>query len=169
MLCDPQYRIKVSLKDYYDAVSEVKTSSKHDESLNLMVKLESSVEFVSDQDQKMIKTKSIYFDLYQSKIRLDAAIELNKVIAILRKYPNLKIEIKSHIIVRLQPYYNMQLSNKRTQATMDYIIANRIDKSRISGRGYGETQLLNNCVKGVKCTEAEHQMNGRTEFIISEE
>ncbi|MBK5208176.1 MAG: hypothetical protein JJE44_01565 [Flavobacteriaceae bacterium] len=63
----------------------------------------------------------------------------------------------------------MQLSNKRTQATMDYIIANRIDKSRISGRGYGETQLLNNCVKGVKCTEAEHQMNGRTEFIISEE
>lgn len=96
MLCDPQYRIKVSLKDYYDAISEVKTSSKHDESLNLMVKLESSVEFVSDQDQKMIKTKSIYFDLYQSKIRLDAAIELNKVIAILRKYPNLKIEIKSH-------------------------------------------------------------------------
>ena len=169
LLCESQYLFKVSLKDYHDAVSEVKTSNQRDESLNLVLKLESSIEFVSDHDQKMIKTKTINFDLNQSKIRLDAAIELNKVIAILRKYPNLKIEIKSHTDSRAPADYNMTLSSDRAQSVIAYVISYGIDQNRVSGRGYGETQLLNNCVKGVKCTEAEHQMNKRTEFIISEE
>ena len=105
----------------------------------------------------------------QSSIRLDAAIELNKVIAILRKYPSLKIEIKSHTDSRASADYNMKLTNDRAKKVIAYIVANGIDQVRVSGRGYGETQLVNNCAKGVKCTEAEHQMNRRTEFIIREE
>jgi len=169
LLCDSQYQIKVSLKDYHEAVSELKTSKQYDESLNLMVKLESSVEFVADYNQKMIKTKTINFDLNESTIRLDAAVELNKVIAILRKYPNLKIEIKSHTDSRASADYNMTLSNERAKSVIAYIISYGIDPSRVSGRGYGETQLLNKCKKGVNCTKAEHQMNRRTEFIIMDE
>jgi len=169
LLCGSKYKITVSLKDYHENFSEVETSNQRDESLNLTLKLESSVEFVSDHDQKMIKTKTINFDLNQSSIRLDAAIELNKVIAILRKYPSLKIEIKSHTDSRASADYNMKLTNDRAKKVIAYIVANGIDQGRVSGRGYGETQLVNNCAKGVKCTEAEHQMNRRTEFIIREE
>ena len=167
--CVTQYRIKVSLKNYHDAVSMVKTSDKRDEALNINLAMESSVEFVEVREQKMIKTRTINFDLDQSSIRLDAAIELNKVIAILMKYPSLKIEIKSHTDSRAPAEYNMKLTNDRAKKVIDYIISNGIDSSRVSGRGYGETQLLNNCAKGVKCSEAEHQMNRRTEFIITDE
>jgi len=169
LVCGSQYRFKVSLKNYHDAISVVNTSDKRDEALNIVLAMESSIEFISVREQKMIKTKTINFDLNQSTIRLDAAIELNKVIAILRKYPKLKIEIKSHTDSRAPADYSLKLTNDRAKKVIDYIVANGIDKSRVSGRGYGETQLLNNCAKGVICTEAEHQMNRRTEFIITEE
>ena len=167
--CELPYRFTVSLKNYHDLVSTIKTSDKTKENLSIILEMESSIEFVEVREQKMIKTKAINFDLNQSSIRLDAAIELNKVIAILRKYPNLKIEIKSHTDSRAAADYNMKLTNDRAKKVIDYIISNGIDPSRVSGRGYGETQLLNNCAKGVKCSEEEHQMNRRTEFIITDE
>ena len=167
--CEMPYRFTVSLKDYHDLVSTIKTTDKINEVINIQLQMESSIEFVEVSEQKMIKTKAINFDLNQSSIRLDAAIELNKVIAILRKYPNLKIEIKSHTDSRAAAEYNMKLTNDRAKKVIDYIISNGIDPSRVSGRGYGETQLLNNCAKGVKCSEEEHQMNRRTEFIITDE
>ena len=167
--CDMPYRFTVSLKNYHDLVYTLKTSNKTNENLSIKLEMESSVEFVEVREQKMIKTKTIYFDLDQSSIRLDAAIELNKVIAVLRKYPKLKIEIKSHTDSRAAADYNMKLTNDRAKKVIDYIISNGIDPSRVSGRGYGETQLLNNCAKGVKCSEAEHQLNRRTEFIITDE
>jgi outer membrane protein OmpA-like peptidoglycan-associated protein len=163
------YRFTVSLNNYHNLVSNIKTSDKINEALNIKLEMESSVEFVEVREQKMIKTKTIYFDLDQSSIRLDAAIELNKVIAVLRKYPSLKIEIKSHTDSRASAEYNMKLTNDRAKKVIDYIISNGIESSRVSGRGYGETQLLNNCAKGVKCSEAEHQLNRRTEFIITDE
>jgi outer membrane protein OmpA-like peptidoglycan-associated protein len=167
--CEMPYRFTVSLKDYHDLVSTIKTTDKINEVINIQLQMESSIEFVEVSEQKMIKTKAINFDLNQSSIRLDAAIELNKVIAILRKYPKLKIEIKSHTDSRAAAEYNMKLTNDRAKKVIDYIISNGIDPSRVSGRGYGETQLLNNCAKGVKCSEEEHQMNRRTEFIITDE
>ncbi|HEY9170456.1 MAG TPA: OmpA family protein [Lutibacter sp.] len=167
--CGLQYRFIASLKNYHDAISLVNTSDKRDEALNIILAMESSVEFVEVGEHKMIKTKTINFDLNQSSIRLDAAIELNKVIAVLRKYPNLKIEIKSHTDSRASADYNMKLTNDRAKKVIDYIISNGIDFSRVTGKGYGETQLLNNCAKGVKCSEAEHQLNRRTEFIITDE
>ncbi|OGS71242.1 MAG: hypothetical protein A3F91_02290 [Flavobacteria bacterium RIFCSPLOWO2_12_FULL_35_11] len=167
--CDMPYRFTVALKNYHDLVSTIKTTDKTNEAINMKLQMESSVEFVEVRDQKMIKTKTIYFDLDQSSIRLDAAIELNKVIAILRKYPSLKIEIKSHTDSRAPSDYNLKLTNDRARKVIAYIVANGIDPSRVSGRGYGETQLLNNCSKGVKCSEAEHELNRRTEFIITDE
>ncbi|MGV8946985.1 MAG: OmpA family protein [Lutibacter sp.] len=166
LACGTQYKIIASLKNYHDKPTSLKTPEKPDKELNITLELESSVEFVTLNKEKSIKTESINFDLDQWEIRLDAAIELNKVIAILRKYPNLKIDIKSYTDSRAAADYNMQLSNKRAQTVIDYIIANGVASSRVSGRGYGETQLVNKCSKGVKCSEAEHQMNRRTEFII---
>ena len=96
-------------------------------------------------------------------------LNLDKVINILIKYPTIKLEIKSHTDSRAPDNYNMNLSDKRAKSTIRYIINSGIDPNRISGRGYGESELINKCKNGVKCSEDEHQLNRRTEFIVIDE
>lgn len=110
----------------------------------------------------------IYFDLDKSFIRSDAAIELQKIISLLNQYPQMKIDVRSHTDSRADDAYNLDLSDRRAKATIAYLIKNGIDSSRLSGRGYGETQLINGCSNGVDCTSIEHQLNRRSEFIIVE-
>lgn len=119
---------------------------------------------------KMIDIKPIYFDLGKSKIRPDAAIELNKVVAVMKEYPNMIIELGAHTDCRGAAAANLKLSGSRAKASAEYIVKQGIDKARISGKGYGESKLLNTCgcegkVKST-CTEWEHSQNRRTEFII---
>ncbi len=119
---------------------------------------------------KMIDIKPIYFDLGKSKIRPDAAIELNKVVAVMKEYPNMIIELGAHTDCRGAAAANLKLSGARAVAAAAYIVKSGIDKTRISGKGYGESKLLNTCgcegkVKST-CSEDEHSKNRRTEFII---
>ncbi|WP_431241337.1 OmpA family protein [Flavobacterium sp. P21] len=96
------------------------------------------------------------------------AIELNKVVLLMTQYPTVVIKIESHTDSRANDQYNLELSDRRAKTTRDYIISQGIAPERIeSAIGYGETQLLNNCSNGVPCTEAQHQMNRRSEFIIT--
>ena len=111
----------------------------------------------------------IYFDLDKSNIRPDAAIELQKVIAIMEQYPDLKIDVRSHTDSRAGDNYNMRLSERRAKSTMKYIIdKGGVAKERISGRGYGESSLINDCSNGVDCSDTLHELNRRSEFIILE-
>lgn len=124
---------------------------------------------IGDDLAKLLALNPIYFDLDKSYIRLDAAIELQKVIAVLEAYPQMKIDVRSHTDSRASDSYNMALSERRAQSTMDYISQNgAISRSRLTGRGYGETQLVNRCSNGVPCSEIEHQLNRRSEFIVVE-
>ncbi len=118
---------------------------------------------------KILDLKPIYFEYGHFDIGPRAAIELEKVIAVLRKYPHIKLDIRSHTDSRSSAAFNMRLSEKRAKATRDYIIDSGIDPSRITAKGYGETQLVNRCKDGVKCTEMEHRQNRRSEFIIIDE
>jgi len=111
--------------------------------------------------------ETIYFDLDKSNIRADAALELDKVVALMTKYPEMVIRLESHTDSRADDQYNMNLSNRRAKSTYEYIISKGIETARITKyEGFGETQLVNKCSNGVKCSEAEHQLNRRTEFII---
>jgi len=76
------------------------------------------------------------------------------------------IESASHTDVRGPDGYNMWLSDRRAKSTVNFIIDRGIDPRRITGKGYGETQIINQCSEGVQCTEAEHERNRRTEFVI---
>lgn len=119
---------------------------------------------------KMIDIKPIYFDLGKSKIRKDAAIELDKVAEVMQKYPAMVIELGAHTDCRGVAGANLKLSDARAKASASYIIKKGIAKDRISGKGYGESKLLNNCACEGKvkptCSEDEHAKNRRTEFII---
>jgi len=120
---------------------------------------------------KMIDMKPIYFDLGKSVIRKDAALELDKIVQVMNEYPNMSVELGSHTDCRSGAASNMKLSAQRAKASAAYIVKKGIDKTRIVGKGYGESKLLNNCACEGKvqstCTEEEHSVNRRTEFIIT--
>jgi outer membrane protein OmpA-like peptidoglycan-associated protein/tetratricopeptide (TPR) repeat protein len=113
-----------------------------------------------------LRLSSIYFDLDKSNIRPDAEIELQKIIVIMRNNPSLNIDVRSHTDSRAPDAYNMELSSRRAQSTLEYINRGGISRMRLSGAGFGEKQLKNECSNGVKCSKEEHQLNRRSEFII---
>lgn len=117
---------------------------------------------------KTFNIKVIYFDLNKSNIRKDAAIELEKILYVLQQNPTIKLDVRSHTDSRQTASYNEELSNARAKSTIDWLVKNGIDKKRLIGKGYGESQPVNNCVDGIKCSEKEHQLNRRSEFIILE-
>jgi outer membrane protein OmpA-like peptidoglycan-associated protein/tetratricopeptide (TPR) repeat protein len=113
-----------------------------------------------------LKLKPIYFDFNGYNIRQSSKKELEKVIALMKDRPNISIKVNSYTDSRGRDEFNMKLSKNRAKSTVDYITKAGIAKERISGEGFGETQLLNHCSNGVKCSEKEHELNRRSEFII---
>ena len=119
---------------------------------------------------KMLGIKPIYFDLGKFNIRKDAAIELDKIVKVMNENPTMVIELGSHTDCRGTISANEKLSSNRAISSAQYIKTRITNPERISGKGYGESMLLNDCgCEGPKkstCTEVEHQLNRRTEFII---
>lgn len=113
-----------------------------------------------------IRIENIYYDFDKSNIRKDAAIELDKLVKIMKDNPNIWIELGSHTDSRGNDQYNQWLSQSRANSAVQYIIDRGISKNRITAKGYGESRLQNRCANGVKCTEEQHQLNRRTEFKI---
>ncbi|MCV9929110.1 OmpA family protein [Flavobacterium sp. LS1R49] len=111
----------------------------------------------------------IFFDYDKYNINPQAATELDKVVFVLQKFPKIRIKIESHTDSRGSDSYNLKLSDERAKSTERYILSKGIEPSRIaSAIGYGARRLVNRCKKGVKCTEAEHLANRRSDFIIIE-
>jgi len=130
---------------------------------------------LSNYDDLVVKKKGvekvdvnpIYFDYDKFDITPLAIEELSKVVFIMKKFPNIRIKIESHTDSRGKDAYNLKLSDNRAKSTRDYIVSQDIDPSRIeSAIGYGESRIINKCKNGVKCTEAEHLVNRRSDFII---
>lgn len=117
------------------------------------------------QDGKVqIVLENIYFDLNKSNIKPDAERILNVLVDLLKKYPEMEIEMGAHTDSRASDYYNIMLSNKRAASTLEYLVSNGIKRKRLRSKGYGETVPLVRC--GNACTEQEHSINRRCEFII---
>jgi outer membrane protein OmpA-like peptidoglycan-associated protein/Tol biopolymer transport system component len=118
----------------------------------------------------LIAINPIYYDFNKSNIRENAANELDKIIKILNDNPKMSIELGSHTDCRGKKEYNLKLSSSRAKSSVNYIKKRIVNPKRISGKGYGETKLKNNCSCegeiGPTCSEEEHQLNRRTEFII---
>ena len=114
----------------------------------------------------VFQLKNIYYDLNKFFIRADAAQELDHVLNILKEYPQMKIELRSHTDSRATDTYNIRLSENRARAAMDYLVSRGIPANRLIARGYGESEIVNGCVDGVNCSENEHQQNRRTEFKV---
>jgi outer membrane protein OmpA-like peptidoglycan-associated protein/tetratricopeptide (TPR) repeat protein len=119
---------------------------------------------------EMVKINPINFDYNKSNIRKDAAIELDKIVEIMNKYPDMVIELGSHTDCRGSAKYNESLSDKRAKASAAYIKSKITNPERIYGKGYGESKIINGCacegsIKS-ECSEEQHEENRRTEFKV---
>ncbi|VXB08169.1 OmpA family protein [Maribacter litoralis] len=121
-----------------------------------------------DDLAKLLQLSTIYFDFDKYNIRKDSEVEIEKVIAAMEKYPSLKLKVNAHTDSRGTEEYNLWLSQKRAESTVNYMIGKGISSSRLVSEGFGETKLLNECEDGVKCSAAQHDRNRRSEFIILE-
>ena len=166
--CGKSYFIRAE-KDTYDTKEQKITIPTLTGKTDLPIQLEKKVKpvVVGDDLAKAFGIKIIYFDLDKWNIRPDAALELEKILDVMKQYPNMKIDVRSHTDSRQTHKYNEKLSDRRAKSTMSWLVKNGIDANRLTGKGYGETQLVNKCADGVKCSEDEHQANRRSEFIIT--
>jgi len=115
----------------------------------------------------VIQLPNIYFNFNDATLRPDAKKDLDAVVAFLGKFPNIDLELASHTDSRGPDSYNKELSQKRSDNTVSYLISQGVANNRIVARGYGEERLTNRCVNGVRCKEGEHQKNRRTEVVIT--
>lgn len=117
---------------------------------------------------KVLNIPLIYFDYNKWNIRPDAKVELEKIYIALNEYPKLRINIRAHTDSRGSDSYNKKLSECRAGASLDYLISQGINRSRLESEGLGESELINHCADDVSCSEEEHQKNRRSEFLIKE-
>ncbi|MFC4220385.1 OmpA family protein [Flagellimonas marina] len=113
-----------------------------------------------------LNLQPIYFDYGRHKIRQDAEVELAKILQAMKAYPELSIHIESHTDSRSSATFNLRLSERRAQATLEWLVNKGISRNRLSAKGYGESKLLNHCSNGIDCSEEEHQLNRRSVFMI---
>ena len=116
---------------------------------------------------KLLHIPMNFFDLGKATIKKTSEPQLRKVVNLLNQYPTIKLDVRSHTDSRQSDANNMILSEKRAQATKNWLIQKGIDANRLTAKGYGETKLVNRCADGIKCTENEHEQNRRSEFIIT--
>jgi peptidoglycan-associated lipoprotein len=163
--CEKFYKISVSKTNYFSKSDTASTIgfSKND---NDTTKAKSIIVLDKIFVDKQVNIPNIYYDLAKWNIRPDAAKVLDNIVLLLKENPTLKVELGSHTDSRADDNYNMTLSQKRAQSAVDYLVKNGIDKSRLVAKGYGETQLVNNCSNVVNCTDEEHQANRRTTFKV---
>ncbi|SOD15017.1 OmpA family protein [Pedobacter xixiisoli] len=118
------------------------------------------------KDVFTVKLNNIFYDFNKWNIRKDAYGDLNKVNAFMANMSNVRMELVAHTDARGTADYNQQLSEKRANSALDYLVKQGVSPDRLEAIGKGESELLNQCSDGVKCTEAQHQLNRRTEFKI---
>ena len=156
--CDTDYVLQASKNDYDASTANfAKTKSRK---VSISIELE-PVEVVITATEVLLNP--IYFEYNKSNITAQGANELDKLVKVLKNKPQMKIFVKAHTDTNGSADYNLKLSDQRAQATVQYVISKGINKERISGKGFGFTELKVNCKE---CTEEQDAQNRRSEFLI---
>ena len=157
--CDTETELQVTMNDYQSNKLSIAGTDQE----------EIAVDIALDPIDKIIEVERvvlnpIYFDYDKSNITAKAAFELDNLVQVMNKYPNMVIYATSHTDIRASDRYNDALSDRRAKTTVQYIISKGIDAIRISGAGRGERELAIDC--GDNCSEDQHQQNRRSQFRI---
>ncbi|WP_178984503.1 OmpA family protein [Winogradskyella helgolandensis] len=164
-----KYSVEGFQPKYIPQVEFFDTNDKGNIEFNIELEIESykdAEEIVTDDDEgnTYIELENIYFDFAKWDIKPQAARTLDVLVALLKKYPRMEIQLGAHTDSRASYEFNMDLSEKRARATLEYLVENDIPRARLTSKGYGETKPLVPC--GDNCTETEYSINRRCEFLI---
>lgn len=173
LACEAKYVIRAAKVSYEPKEAMITATDAPEYKQELSLELDKG-EVIADTEVKpgedlaiVLQVNPIYFSFNRYEIRADDEPELQKVIVAMSQNPELKIEVRSHTDSMGDDQYNLYLSEKRAESTVNYIIQKGgIDASRVSGKGYGETELVNECANEVPCSIEKHRMNRRSEFIV---
>jgi outer membrane protein OmpA-like peptidoglycan-associated protein/tetratricopeptide (TPR) repeat protein len=157
--CYTEFNVTITSQNYETAsypVAAISTSAE-----TVFVKLKPQQVIITDKE---VLLNSVYFEFNKSNITAEGSIELDKLVKVMNENPTFVIYIKSHTDSKGKVDYNLKLSEQRAQATVQYIISKGIASDRISGKGYGASELKVAC--GTQCSEEEHALNRRSEFLI---
>jgi len=164
--CKSNYKI-IATKRHFDQ-SEIEIKSEDDSSIeaNLTLSPEKNDHFIRVRNQVMLNIKPIYFDLEKATIKPVSKPELQMVVDLMNKYPEIIIQIRAHTDSRGLEDFNLKLSQKRANSSMNWLLNKGIHKDRVFAVGFGESELVNECKSFVNCSDEKHQENRRTEFVI---
>lgn len=161
--CNSAYKIVAAKTDFLKDEQTILTAN---DIIDTDIKVSINLMIEKIRNKKIANINPIIFNENRWNIRFTTARELDKIVKFMKENPTIIVETRSHTDSRGKDYYNLTISNLRAKAIAEYIISKGIDPERISGKGFGETELINKCSNGVKCTKVEHQQNNRTEFYI---
>ena len=159
LVCDEAGKLIVSKEGYNSKIVDLKMSSEEFTSINIML---DPIEKIIVAEK--IELNTIYFDFDKSNIKAEAAFELDKLVQIMNKYPEMTVSIESHTDSKGPSSYNQRLSERRAKTTSQYVISKGIDSTRLSSTGKGESNPVVDCTN---CSKDEDQLNRRSEFIIT--
>jgi len=159
LVCNEIGKLIVSKEGYNSKIVDIEISNEEFKSMDIML----------DPIEKIIvaqkvELNSIYFDFDKSNIKSEAAFELDNLVQVMIKYPELTVSIESHTDNKGPSSYNQKLSERRAKTTMQYVVSKGIDSSRLSADGKGESNPIVDCSN---CNKEEDQLNRRSEFIIT--
>ena len=163
--CGESYNLVGEKNNYFAVESSLDVDNSNGFENKMTIALDEK-EIIVENGVEMLNMEPIQFELNESILLDESKISLAKVVRLMEKFPTMTIEFGAHTDARGGDGYNMHLSRSRAHVTVNYLISIGADPKRIVGKGYGESKLVNHCSNNVKCTEAEHQQNRRTEFVI---
>lgn len=154
------YKIEVTRKEYFGDDTTLTTKG-FDVSKDFVINIPLKAVPIEE-----VTLNDILYDFNSDKLTPKSKENLKVLIAMMKKSENLVIAINSHTDSRGSDEYNLDLSQRRAQSVVNYLIENGIDSVRLQAKGFGESQLLNRCKNGVNCSDEEHQLNRRTTFKV---
>lgn len=164
------YNIKLNREGFFPKTVTFNTEIVKPGIIKVHESMDLSMDEVVEDLADLVEISPIKFDLNKYNIRPDAAYELDKIVSVMNKYPNMIVELGSHTDCRGSMAYNERLSDNRAKSSAEYIKTKITNPSNISGKGYGENRILNGCTcegsKRSTCTEPQHSENRRTEFKV---
>ena len=163
--CGESYNFLGEKNNYFATESALDVNNSNGFENKVTLELDEK-EIIEVNGVEMLNMETIQFELNESVLKEESKESLIKVVRLMEKFPTMTIEFGTHTDARGGDGYNMHLSRSRAAVTVSYLISIGADPKRIVGKGYGESQLVNQCSNNVICTEIEHQQNRRTEFVI---
>jgi outer membrane protein OmpA-like peptidoglycan-associated protein len=164
---DANYKISVTKDNFLATSTKFSTKNMKKDAPEIPISLDLAELTSPLPEGKIFQLNNVYYNYNDASLRPDARLDLDPLVALLKAYPEVEIELSSHTDARGKSDYNQSLSQRRAESAVKYLTDRGIAAKRIKAVGYGETQPRNQCRDGVTCTEEQHKINRRTEVKVT--